>query len=199
MGLSFHYKGALKKPQSLKKLIEEVTDIALANKWSHHVFEETFLNDTFTVEPNYDTVYGICFSPPNCEVVCLTFLSTGKLYPFWHFEQSKISMNESDDYLSIKTQFSGPEIHMQLITIFDYLHKKYFENFELTDEGNYWETKNEQLLEETFNKYTNLINGFGSLLENLPIGENESMQDYLIRIAEMVHKKRDDSDNSNKK
>jgi hypothetical protein len=199
MGLSFHYKGALKNPQSLKKMIEEVTDIALANKWSHHVFEEAFPKDTFTVEPNYDTVYGICFSPPNCEVVCLTFLSTGKLSPFWNLEHLKVSMNESDDSLSVKTQFSGPKIHMQLITIFDYLHKKYFENFELTDEGNYWETKNEQLLEETFNKYTNLIDGFSSLLENIPIGENESMQDYLIRIAEMVHKKNNGNDNSNKK
>ncbi|MFM2368283.1 MAG: hypothetical protein RL619_583 [Bacteroidota bacterium] len=192
MGLSFHYKGALKNPGLLKKMIEEVTDISLANQWKFHVFEETFPNEAFTLDSYNDSIYGICFSPPNCEVVCLTFLSNGKMCAFYNLESSKISLNELDDnYLSVKTQFAGPEIHKQLITIFDYINKKYFENFDLTDEGNYWETKNDQLLKDTFKKYTNLINGFDSLLDNIPIGERETIEEYLIRIAEIVHKKND--------
>jgi hypothetical protein len=190
MGLSFHYKGALKKPHSLKKLIEEVADISRANQWKFHVFEEEFPNDAFTVDTYNDSIYGICFTPPESETVCLTFLSNGKMFAFYDLELSKDSGNELDEnYLSVKTQFAGAAIHMQIITIFDYLNKKYFENFDLTDEGNYWETKNEQLLVDTFSKYTNLIDGFGSLLENMPIGEFESIEEYLIRIAEMVHKK----------
>ena len=190
MGLSFHYKGALKEPQSLKKLIEEVTDISRANQWKFHVFEEEFPNDTFTVDTCNDSIYGICFTPPESETVCLTFLSNGKMCAFYNLELSKNPGNELDDnYLSVKTQFAGPAIHIQIIKIFDYLNKKYFENFDLTDEGNYWETKNRQLLEDTFAKYTNLIDGFVSLLETIPIGENESIEDYLIRIAETVHKK----------
>lgn len=195
MGLSFHFKGALKNPHSLKKMIEEVTDIAQTNLWNYHIFEDQFPNDTFTVEPNYDTVYGICFNPPNCEVVCLTFLSNGKLCPFWDIEPSKIPKNELDDhYLSVKTQFAGPEIHKQLMVFFDYINKKYFENFDLNDEGNYWETKNEPLLKDTFKKYSSLIEGFDSLLENIPIGENESIEDYLLRIAEMNRKENDEND-----
>lgn len=195
MGLSFHYKGALKNPLSLKKMIEEVTDIAQANHWGHHVFEDQFANDAFTAEPNHDTLYGICFSPPNCEVVCLTFLSNGKLSPFWDIESSTNPKNELDDiYISVKTQFAGPEIHKQLMVFFDYINKKYLENFDLNDEGNYWESKNEQLLEDTFTKYTNFIEGFDSLLENIPIGENETIEDYLLRIAEMNRKKNDEND-----
>ena len=192
MGLSFHYKGALKNPTLLKKMIEEVADISQANQWKFHVFEEAFPNHAFTVDSYTDSIYGICFSPPNCEVVCLTFLSNGKMCAFYNFEPSKVSINEPDDnYLSVKTQFAGPEIHKQLINIFDYINKKYFENFDLTDEGNYWETKNDQLLKDTFEKYTNLINGFDSLLDNIPIGERETIEEYLIRIAEIVHKKND--------
>ncbi len=67
MGLSFHYKGKLKKPQSLKKLIEEVTDICIANKWKFTILDEDFPNDTFTTEPNKNKAYGICFTPPKCE------------------------------------------------------------------------------------------------------------------------------------
>ena len=192
MGLSFHYKGALKKPQFLKKVIEEVVDISQANNWKFHVFEETFPNHAFTVDSHDDSIYGICFSPPNCEVVCFTFLSNGKMCAFYDLEQSNLPGNELDDnYVSVKTQFSGAEIHKQLINIFDYINKKYLENFDLTDEGNYWETKNDQLLEDTFEKYTNLINGFDSLLSNIPIGENETIEAYLIRIAEINNKKND--------
>ena len=190
MGLSFHYKGKLRKPESLTKIIEEVTDIAKANFWSHHVFEEAFPNPVFSLDSNSDSVYGICFSPPDCDVVCITFLPNGELCPFYNLELPRDANAEQDGaYLSVKTQFAGPQIHKQLITIFDYLNKRYFENFDLIDEGNFWETKNEQLLEDTFKKYTNLIEGFDSLLENIPIGENESIEAFLIRIAEIFQKK----------
>lgn len=190
MGLSFQYKGKLREPESLKKIIEEVTDIAKANRWSYYVFEEAFPNSVFSFDSNCDAIYGICFSPPNCEVVCLTFLSNGEMCPFYNFELSEVAQkNPEGVYLSVKTQFAGPQIHKQLMAIFDYLNKRYFENFDLIDEGNYWETKNEQLLEETFKRYTNLIEGFDSLLENIPIGENESIEAFLIRIAEIFQKK----------
>jgi hypothetical protein len=190
MGLSFHYRGALKEPQSLKKMIEEVADISRANNWKFNVFEETFPNDTFTFNSHNDSIYGICFSPPECEVVCLTFLSNGKMCAFYKLGHPAFSEKElNDDSLSVKTQFAGSKIHKLLINIFDYLNKRYFENFELFDEGNYWETKNDQLLEDTFEKYNNLLDGFDSLLENIPIEENETIKDYLIRIAEMVNKK----------
>jgi hypothetical protein len=199
MGLSFHYKGALKNPILLKKMIEEVADISQVHQWKFHVFEEAFPNQTFTLDPYNNSIYGICFSPPNCEVVCLTFMCSGKMCAFYNFESSKASANELDEnYLSVKTQFAGPEIHKQLINIFDYLNKRYFENFDLTDEGNYWETKNDQLLEDTFEKYTNLINGFDSLLDNIPIGAHETVEEYLIRIAEITHKNNKGNRNDNK-
>ncbi|HEX9152343.1 MAG TPA: hypothetical protein VF842_09685 [Flavobacterium sp.] len=171
-------------------MIEEVVDISRANQWEFHVFEQAFPSHTFTLDSFNDSIYGICFNPPNCEVVCLTFLSNGKMCAFYNFAPSKDSGNESDDnYLSVKTQFAGPEIHKQLIKIFDYINKIYFENFDLTDEGNYWETKNDQLLQDTFEKYTNLIDGFDSLLDTIPIGEHETIEAYLIRIAESTNKK----------
>lgn len=190
MGLSFHYKGALKNPLLLKNMIEEVADISQTNQWEFYVFEEAFPSDEFSVDSYTDSIYGIYFIPPSCDAVCFTFLSNGNMCAFYNFESSKAAINELDDnYIAVKTQFAGPEIHKQLIHIFDHLNKKYFENFDLTDEGNYWETKNEQLLKDTFDKHTNLIDGFDSLLENIPIGESETIEEYLIRLAEMATKK----------
>lgn len=190
MGLSFHYKGKLKTPQSLKKMIEEVTDICKANKWEFAIFDDTFPNNTFTIKPNKDKVYGIFFTPPKCETVDLTFLSNGRLCAAYNLELNKNLDNLEDDiylyFLSVKTQYCGLGIHKLLIPIFDYLNKNYFEDFEFTDEGRFWETRDEKLLEETFNRYSNLINSFGSALEHIPILEGESMENYIFRMAEII-------------
>lgn len=193
MGLSFHYKGKLKKPQSLKKMIEEVTDICKENKWKFTIFEDSFPENTFSTEPNRENIYGICFTPPKCETVDLTFLSNGKLCAFHNLELNKNLAHLEDDiylyYLSVKTQYCGPEIHKLLIPIFDYLNTNYFENFEFTDEGQFWESRDEKLLQETFDRYSNLINGFASVLEHIPILEGETIENYILRMAEIVKNK----------
>jgi hypothetical protein len=66
------------------------------------------------------------------------------------------------------------------------LNRNCFEDFEFTDEGQFWETRDEKLLEEIFNRYSNLINSFGSVLEHIPVLEGESMENYILRIAEIV-------------
>lgn len=192
MGLSFHYKGKLRKPQSLKKMIEEVTDICKANKWEFTILDDTFPNNTFTIEPNKDKVYGIFFTPPKCETIDLTFLSNGKLCAAYNLELNKnlkkLEENEYLYFLSVKTQYCGPAIHKLLIPIFDYLNKNYFEEFEFTDEGQFWETRDEKLLDDTFARYSHLINSFGSALEHIPISEGESIENYILRMAEIIKK-----------
>lgn len=192
MGLSFHYKGKLKNPQSLKKMIEEVTDICQANKWEYAILDDTFPNNIFTIEPNKESVYGIFFTPPKCETVDLTFLSNGKLCAPYNLELNKNLEKLEDDiylyFLSVKTQYCGSGIHKILISVFDYLNKKYFEDFEFTDEGQFWETRDEKMLEETFNRNSNLINSFGSALEYVPVLEGETIENYILRMAEIVKK-----------
>lgn len=192
MGLSFHYKGKLKDPPSLKKMIEEVTDICQANQWKYAILDDTFPNNSFTMNPNKEKVYGIFFTPPKCETVHLTFLSNGRMCAAYNLRLNKDLANLEEDlylyFLSVKTQYCGSGIHKLLIPIFDYLSTKYFEDFEFTDEGQYWETRDEKLLDEIFERYSNLINSFGSALEHIPILEGESIENYILRMAEIVKK-----------
>ncbi len=189
MGLSFHYKGALKNPQSLKSMIEEVVDIASTNEWKYLIYGDEFPENSFSSDDKNDSLCGIIITPPDCEPVCLTFFSDGKLVNGIHLKLPHPEKQHEDVYLSVKTQFAGAAIHIQLITLFEYLNKKYFENFDLYDEGNFWETKNEQLLKETFAKYNNLIEGFDSLLSAIPMKDEETIEAYLLRIAAMNGKR----------
>jgi hypothetical protein len=192
MGLSIHYQGKLKNPQLLSLMIEEVVEIAKANNWKFFVFEKEFPNNTFTEKPDNENLYGICISPPECELVSFSFLSNGKMCGVEKLQINKYSADLEEDenlyYLHTKTQYAGIEIHKQIILLFDYLSTTYFEDFKLTDEGQFWETRNEELLKTIFNRYTNLIESFKSTLEIIPLNEEETTEDYLIRMATITQK-----------
>jgi hypothetical protein len=69
MGLSIHYQGKFKNAHHLSLMIEEVVDIAKANHWKYFIFENEFPNAAFAEKPDKENLYGICVSPPECELV----------------------------------------------------------------------------------------------------------------------------------
>jgi hypothetical protein len=79
MGLSIHYSGSFNAKASLQAMIEEVKDIAEIYKWGYHVFEDEFPADSPGETEYNQNIYGICFTPPECETVWLCFLSNGKI------------------------------------------------------------------------------------------------------------------------
>ncbi len=200
MGLSIHYQGNFKNAKDLPLMIEEVVTIAKANCWDYFIFENEFPNSIFKPIPEKEDLYGICISPLRCEMVSFSFLSNGKMCGVEKLQINKHLENIEEDenlyYLHTKTQYAGIEIHKKIIILFDYLSATYFENFELEDEGQFWETRDEELLKTIFNRYTNLIESFQSSLENIPINEGESAEDYILRMAEFVQKNNTMKDNN---
>jgi hypothetical protein len=186
MGLTIHYSGSFNPAASLKAMIEEVKDIAAIYNWKYFVFNDKFPENSFGKTAYNDDIYGICFTPPECETVSLCFLSNGRMsnavnLKFYGNPKNK----EEADYLYMlftKTQYAGPEIHKLIIHLLKYLSKKYFPDFTVSDEGEYWETGDEKLLEENFKRYTALINGFVSCLQNFSMNPGESFEAYFERL-----------------
>lgn len=198
MGLSIYYSGQFNPQASLTEMIEEIKDIVIVNKWKYAILEPEFPKNDLTLPwgnkeiYHPENLYGIIFTPPKCETVEITFLSNGYmsgigLIKFW----GNSTKPEEKEYLYsqfVKTQYAGPEIHKLIIHLFKYLEPKYFLNFKMIDEGYYWETNDEKLLNETFSKYTSLINGFGDCLESFPKNEGETTEDYILRMAKETKK-----------
>ncbi len=193
MGLSIHYSGRFKDEASLPEMIHEVKDIAKVHDWSYTVFETEFPEQTFGDDSYDDNIYGICIAPPKCEPVFLTFLSNRRMSGPTHLMHfGKSNKQEEQQYLymlAIKTQYAGMETHKYIIQMFRYLNKKYLQDFSMTDEGKYWETGDEQLLKQIFDKYTDMIDTFSFALDNFEKHKNESLMDYLQRMFKKVHKK----------
>jgi len=190
MGLSFHYSGSIAKPQLLPYLIEEVEEIVKVFKWKYTIFERQFPEGNYGKSDYNDEIYGICFTPPECETIFISFLSNGRMsnpHSLKLWGQSSTKQGQKFLYmLSVKTQFAGVAIHKIVIQLFSHLNKKYFVDFTMIDEGQYWETNDEELLKSTFRKYTDLLDDVTFAFENFPAQQNENLEGYLEKIFNMV-------------
>ncbi len=184
MGLSIHYSGQLKNKEVIPALMTEVTDICNSLGWSPEHLQETATNP----------LTGVYFTPEGCETVFLTFFPDGRMC-------SPINLMCKDDYVkhgldpdiyltaSTKTQFAGIDAHLALLKFLRYLKEKYFESFDLMDEGNYWETGDENILRKQFNRYDSLLNTVADALGSLKKQPGESASSLADRIEEILIQK----------
>lgn len=194
MGLTIHYNGKFNPSFSLNEMIEEVKDIAEIYKYEYHVYETEFPIGSIGNE-NYDgRIYGLNIIPPNCEPLHLTFLSNGKMateigLKMW----GNATDPEEKKFLYMlftKTQFAGSEIHKLIIHLLKYLKEKYFAELNVVDEGKYWETGDEKLLDEIFARYNKFFDAVGTALNTIPLNPNESYEEYFKRILKIINKKK---------
>jgi len=194
MGLSIHYSGSFKQGACLSSMIEEVKDIAEVYNWKYNISNDIFIEEALGKEDYNQNIYGINFTPPNCETVVIEFLSNGKMSSLTHLKIfGKNNEKPEQEYLymlSVKTQFAGIEIHKLIIHLFKYLSEKYFTDFKITDEGQYWETGDEKVLGEIFTRYVDLLDNFSSALETYPMKDNEAFEDYFARLMNQIQKRR---------
>lgn len=191
MGVIINYSGRLKKASDLALLIDEVRDIAIGHDWEYEVFLEQFQNDIFSNELDLEKLYGIMITSEHSEPLSFSFLSDGRMCGMQNFKlllmEEYIAANHVFT-MSIDTLYFGFEIHKQLIIILDYISKKYIKDFKCLDEGQYWETRNEELLKEIFQKKEDYVKRCENSFKTIPQDDDESDEDYIYRIANLIYK-----------
>ena len=191
MGLSIAYTGRLKEAKLLPVLIEEIVDIVNIYDWKYTIFEDKYPNDNF-FDASFDDAYGIIFSPPESEPVFLTFLSDGRMVdPFLlEFIKNDKDRKEGDKFWQFtKTQYAGLEVHKVIIHLFRYLSNKYLVDFELVDDSRYWETNDEAVLQESFDRFNFIMDKFAEVLEGFEAGENDDEESLVIKLLEYLKNK----------
>jgi hypothetical protein len=172
-------------------MVNEVKDMADVCHWKYHIHQTTFPDNTSNEDEHDHSIYGISFTPPECEPVSLCFLSNRKLSSEMHLKlYGQKSDKQEHEYLymlSVKTQFAGVEIHKFIIELFRYLkNQNYFAHLEIIDEGKYWETGDESLLRDIFKKYVDLLDHFLLAIECIPVKPGESYGKYFERLMHKI-------------
>lgn len=191
MGIGIHYSGKINPKASLPSLIAEVEALANEYAWESVVYRDDFPSNQFG-DSYSDQIFGIAVVPPNCDPLFLCFLSNGHMSSPLHLE----SFGYSDDLihkeylymLSVNTLQAGVEVHVKLINMLKQV-SKYLVDFDVNDEGGYWDSDNKDLLTEAFFHRM-------QLMELLPIHQilatwtsTESIRQYLHHVmTDLIHK-----------
>lgn len=197
MGLSIHYRGQIKDYALIGELTSEAVDICKSLNWNYHIFEKisnandkAHLNDPGFINYSENELKGISFMPEGCEPVSLLFFPSGRLCcPFKLMNNNPATNDLMVETISTKTQYAGMDVHITVLKLLQYFKDKYFSVFELSDEGNYWETKDEAVLKAQFDRYNFLVNEVADALSGIKAEPGETPQSLADRIEEILKKK----------
>lgn len=132
MGITIHFEGKLLNEQAFDELMTEISAIAAINGWQ--------ANSIFLKKAQLNRVQN--------KKTTLYVGSTKGLEVLLHDNCEPFRL-EFDENLFIqeftKTQFAPEQVHMDISTL---LHKitPYFESLQVIDEGEYFETENDEIL-----------------------------------------------------
>ena len=158
MGVTIHYRGTIDEPERIRDLQRELADIAKSMGWEH-----SLLDDDWTVPPNAVLVHeqgsatikghlglkGISILPGGGGEALSFFVdAAGRLRSIMDMIlQCEGRTTPDNAWVSMKTQFLTPDVHVWIVGLLKYIQKRYFSNLEVNDEGGFWETGDRAALE----------------------------------------------------
>jgi hypothetical protein len=83
-----------------------------------------------------------------------------------------------------KTQFANVTTHVALCNLLRFLGDKYFEDWEVCDEGRYYETGNLEYLAQVMGFLNAAINDMAEALETVPAAPGVSLETHVLDIVQ---------------
>ncbi len=201
MGITIHYRGQLKSPDLIDTFCRELQAIANLMEWKYTVLDEDFEKPTDARLTHNEkgceitghlAIKGINLDVhKGCSDIGFFFDSNGILRdPVEMASRLPGETIENNDlpFSFVKTQYATPEIHITLIKLLRYLDEKYFQTFEVNDEGGYWETGDENALKEKMKFLDHKLNVVAKALEEswLPVEPGDTALDVLVKIEKVL-------------
>lgn len=150
MGVTIHYGGRIKSIELVDDLVDEMVEICNANEWKYQIIgSEKPTNPT--EDHSLPHLKGISFGPDKSESISFTFTESGQLLsPMVAMFQQHEPEQTKDmvHHAFTKTQFAGPDFHIKIVNIMKYVASKYFDEWHVNDESNYYQTEDRDHLIE---------------------------------------------------
>ncbi len=200
MGVSIHYRGRLESPDRLPELRENLMGIASNMGWEYRLLDEDWsVPANAVLEHNGETaeiggclgLKGIQLKPPGeSETLDFFFNAKGHLLSPMNVILIQEGVLEPDDaWISVKTQFLTPEMHVMIIGLLKYIREHHLPGLEVDDEGEYWETGDYRKLENKMKLVQEKINYLSRELSSKCLGDMAglSADEIADRIERLFH------------
>ena len=98
------------------------------------------------------------------------------------------SLEPEDAWVSVKTQFAGPDFHTWVVGLLKHLRKKYMSDLEVDDEGEYWESGDLDKLKEKMAFLDERINFLTNRMKRGVLGDTTglSAEEIADRIERVI-------------
>ena len=199
MGVTIHYRGTIDAPERIRDLQRELADIAKSMGWEHSI-----MDDDWTVPPNAALVHeqgyarikghlglkGISLLPGGGGEALSFFVdAAGRLRSIMDMIQQCEGRTTTDSaWVSTKTQFLTPDIHVWIVGLLKYLQKRYFSNLKVNDEGGFWETGDRAALDAKMRLLNEKMDELATGLKAESLGDLSglSAEDIASRIEDFL-------------
>ena len=160
MGITIFARGSINTTDDIPVLIADMKELSEKKGWTYEILDDDFEQDpevelihdqetsTVSIEGTLGLKGIIINVGYGVEPLALLFDRSGILTDIMS-QVTWVQNSKDDNRLTFcKTQFGPIEAHIALIEILDILKKKYMTNLEVTDEGEYWASRDRELLAE---------------------------------------------------
>ena len=195
MGVSIHYRGRVADIRNIKTICDKLAVIADKMNWRYTRLDEDWSQSAdlrIEVTEQGSQINGhlplkgiILTLNPKCEALQFFFDSNGNLRdPISMVNISEGTLKPEEVWISVKTQYAGPETHIWIIVLLKYLKKLHLPDLEVQDEGAYWETGNPEILKEKMDLVSEKIAAVSAELSRVTKGHIESFS--ANELASMI-------------
>ncbi|PAY19290.1 hypothetical protein CKO51_11785 [Rhodopirellula sp. SM50] len=189
MGITVHYRGTIDDLREVETLEDRILDLALSlggraaiwRSFADHDCQRVVRGVTVEMAPGHETL-SLLVSPE------------GHLTPLHQIKDAeKAAFDEPPDCF-VKTQFGSLQGHVAIVHLLDAIRQRFCSNLEVSDEGEYYETRDVNLLHQKMQFLGNAINAVADGLQthglNQEAAEDPSILTTRIeRIATLVQQK----------
>jgi hypothetical protein len=188
MGVTIFYRGSLADLDRIVDFEDRAIDLALELGGQARVWRTTDDDNPQRV------VRGVLLNLfPGQETFSLLVSPEGWLVGMADIEDAERGKLAEPPYCFVKTQFGPIEGHVALIEMLTMLKKEFLPDLEVSDEGEYWEGRDLELLTRNFRQVQAAIDGMAEGLERHGLSaeaaeDREILLKRIERIAEVVHR-----------
>jgi len=192
MGIVISFKGKLNNPSLIYSFCNELSDIANDMNWQYEILDEDYCKPNTAYIDNDNSKYnikghlplkGICIPiHPDSEPLSFYFDKNGNIRNIISMVERENEENTSDHYEFVKTQYAPIDVHITIIKILKYVKEKYISNLYVRDEGEYWETKNKNILLEKIKFLKQKIDEVGNIISDIDNNSNQSLENKIENI-----------------
>jgi hypothetical protein len=189
MGVTIHYRGTMDDQRQVETMEDRILDLVFSLGGRATIWR------SFSERDSSRVVRGLIVNlEPGQDTLSLLVSPEGHLIPLFQIEDAEKAPFEEPPYCFIKSQFGSLQGHIAIIHLLDALRQQYFSNLEISDEGEYYESRDVRQLSHKISLLRSAIHAMSEGLKEHGLSAEAAEDPNILasrieRIAALVQEK----------